>query len=61
MLSRLARTTRSPIASAAGLTGMRFMSTKKVFVVCCNPIGESFSHAIADSCEAGLKAGDKEV
>lgn len=37
------------------------MSTGKVFLVCSNPIGESFSNAIADSVENGLTKGGKEV
>lgn len=63
MLSTLAHSTRSPIASAVRVMGMRAMSTSvnRVFVVCCNPVGESFSNAVADSACAGLQAGGKEV
>uniref|UniRef100_A0A7S0W3T5 Flavodoxin-like fold domain-containing protein n=1 Tax=Hemiselmis tepida TaxID=464990 RepID=A0A7S0W3T5_9CRYP len=58
-----------PVARACGLArqaafsaqfGRREMSGK-VFVVCCNPVGESFSNAIAESCAKGLVAGGNEV
>eukprot|EP00286_Rhodomonas_abbreviata_P015520 CAMPEP_0181329604 /NCGR_PEP_ID=MMETSP1101-20121128/23401_1 /TAXON_ID=46948 /ORGANISM="Rhodomonas abbreviata, Strain Caron Lab Isolate" /LENGTH=250 /DNA_ID=CAMNT_0023438697 /DNA_START=15 /DNA_END=767 /DNA_ORIENTATION=- len=64
MASRTLAVHSRPSASALFLSkglNSRSMSSGKAFIVCSNPVGESFSNAIADSVQKGLEDGGKEV